>query len=371
MSGLSVTEVLEKLAVSIPWERAADWDVSGLTLGDPSRPVRTAGVCHEVNQAVISALADAPVDLLITYHPLLFRPIRTLRPGRDPGGLAYQLIRMGTALAVAHTAFDACPGGVADALADSLGLGGSVGFGPLETATQIKVVTFVPAANSEAVAEALATAGAGRIGNYRGCSYRSEGTGAFRPETGAAPVVGEVAEDNRVAEVRLEMIAPASVRDKVVTALVKAHPYEEPAFDLYPVSANLPMAGRTGTLPRAVSASDLADQVARALGVAAVRWVGEEDQPVRKVAVLPGSGGSFLAAAGAVGAEAVVTGDLSHHQMVQAQQRGVAAIDPGHAATEAPGVARLLDLVTRVSPNTIDLTGIRPGPTIGVRRKTA
>ncbi len=363
-----MAEVLEEIASSIPWDRAADWDVSGLTLGDPDQPVRTAGVCHEVNHEVMAALAEAPVDLLITYHPLLFAAVRTLRAGSDPGGMAFRLIKMGTSLAVAHTAFDVCPGGAADALADRLGLRETVGFGPMETAPQVKVVTFVPARQTEEVAEALASAGAGQIGNYQGCSYRSEGTGAFAPQTGAAPVVGEVGEDNRVAEVRLEMIAPAAARDRVVAALARSHLYEEPAFDLYPVSSNLPMAGRLGVLSEPMSTARLAQEVIERLGIESVRYMATGDQPARKVAVLPGSGGSFISAAGQVGAEVVVTADLSHHQMTQAQQRGVGVIDAGHAATEAPGVERLLELVAEVSPVTIDLTGIRPGPKTMIRR---
>ena len=368
MSEISVAEMLEDLSASIPWDRAADWDVSGLTLGDPDRPVRTAGVCHEVTREVVSSLRKTPVDLLITYHPLLFRPVRTLRAVSGPEGLAFGLIRMGTALAVAHTALDVCRGGAADALADILGLGETVGFGPVETAARIKVVTFVPAGHVEQVAEALAGAGAGRIGNYRGCSYRGEGTGAFAAERGAAPVVGEAGEENRVAEVRLEMIAPASARDRVAEALVRAHPYEEPAYDLYSVSSNLPMAGRMGVLPRRLSMAQLAERVADATEVEALRWVGSDDMPVERVAVLPGSGGSFLPAAADAGAQAVVTGDVSHHQMAHAEQRGVGVIDPGHAATEAPGVRRLLEMVREAAPRTIDFTGIRPGPKIRTGR---
>ena len=369
MAELTVAAVLEALSPSIPWNQAADWDVSGLTLGDPDQPVNTAGVCHEVDQGVLEALAQAaPVDLLITYHPLLFRPVRALRVGPGPAGLAYRLIRMGTALVVAHTAFDACPGGAADALADRLGLRGATGFGPMDTAAQVKVVTFAPAQDIEQIAAALAGAGAGHIGNYRGCSYRSEGVGAFEAHTGAAPVVGEAGEENRVPEVRLEMIAPATARDRLVAALARAHPYEEPAFDIYPVSANLPMVGRVGEMSEVISTRGLAERVADLLGAGAVRWVGEDDGPIQRVAVAPGSGGSFLSAAEAVGAQAVVTGDVSHHQMAQSDQRGVGVIDPGHAATEAPGVKRLLAVVREVMPHTVDLTGFRPGPKVMNRR---
>ncbi len=369
MAELTVTAALQELSSSIPWHQAADWDVSGLTLGDPQQPVRTAAVCHEVTLEVVAALAEEPVDLLITYHPLLFRPVRTLWAGGGPEGLAFRLIRMGTALAVAHTAFDACPGGAADALADRLGLRETIGFGPMETAPQIKVVTFVPAPHTEEVAEALASAGAGRIGNYRGCSYRSEGVGAFVAAAGAAPVVGEAGEDNRVPEVRLEMVAPASARDKLVAALARAHPYEEPAFDIYTVSANLPRVGRVGFLDMKLSPERSARHVARTLGLEAVRCGGMDvySEYGAQVAVAPGSGGAWLTSAAAAGAKLVVTGDVSHHQMAQARHLGMGVIDPGHAATEAPGMKRLWKVVSGLIPHTLDLTGLSPGPRIRIR----
>ena len=370
MSERSVAAALEELSTSIPWDQAADWDVSGLTLGDPSQLVRTAGVCHEVTGEVVAAVEREPVDLLVTYHPLLFRPVRTVRAGSGPEGLAFRLIRLGVALAVAHTAFDVCPGGTADSLAASLDLQETCGFGPLETAPQVKVVIFIPARYTEEVAEAMASAGAGRIGNYRGCSYRTEGIGAFLPQAGSAPVVGVAEEENRVAEVRLEMIAPAARQDAVVAALRKAHPYGEPAFDLYTVSANLPMVGRVGALPDPLSGPELVDRVADVLDVEAVRCAGVREAKMSKVAVLPGSGGSFLASAAASGADVVVTADVSHHQMAQADQLGIGVIDPGHAATEAPGVRRLLGLVAGVAPRIVDLTGLRPGPRVRVRRIT-
>ena len=367
MSERSVAAILEELSVSIPWDQAAEWDVTGLTLGDPRQPVRTAGVCHEVTAEVVGALEEEPVDLLFTYHPLLFRPTRHLRAGPGPEGLAFRLIRVGVALAVAHTAFDVCPGGAADSLAGALGLEEVRGFGPLEVSPQIKVVTFVPARFTETVAEALASAGAGQIGRYRGCSYRSEGVGAFLPGEGAAPVVGEAGEENRVPEVRLEMIAPRARIQAVVAALSAAHPYEEPAFDLYPVTANLPMVGRVGMLAETVSAGRFADRVSEALDVGAVRWEAMDTDRVAAVAVAPGSGGSFLPAAAGAGADLIVTGDVSHHQMAQARHLGLGVIDPGHAATEAPGVARLAELVAAAAPRTIDLTGLGSGPGIRVR----
>lgn len=368
MSERSVVATLEELSASIPWDQAADWDVSGLTLGDPHQMVRTAAVCHEVTASVVEALEREPVDLLITYHPLLFRPVRILLAGRGPEGLAFRLIRMGVALAVAHTAFDICPGGAADALADALGLEDVGGFGAMETSPQIKVVTFVPAESTEEVAEALAAAGAGRIGRYRGCSYRSEGVGAFLPEAGADPVVGEVEEENRVPEVRLEMVAPASRKDALAAALVAVHPYEEPAYDFYPVSANLPLIGRIGTPSAPVSGLEFFDRVAEVLEVEAMRCQGVDEGPVGRVAVVPGGGSSFLAEGASAGASLMVTGDVSHHQMAQASHLGMGVIDPGHAPSEAPGVARLAEMVAKVVSRTVDLTGIRPGPEMKVRR---
>jgi hypothetical protein len=269
-------------------------------------------------------------------------------------------------LASIHTSFDAWPGGTADALAAAVGLESTRYFGSVDPASTVKIVVFVPNEDVERVAAAMAAAGAGNIGDYRGCSHRSEGTGVFTPVPGANPHVGEVGTAHHEPEVRLEMIAPSSARDRVCAALVAAHPYEAPAFDLYDVTANSGFIGRVGQLPEATNVGELASSVSGMLGSVGVRVSGGHDRPVGSVAVVPGSGGSFVAGARASGADVLVTGDVGHHKVVEALDMGLAVIDVGHTTSERPGMASLLDVVSRaaveVGAGVVDLTPLDPTP---------
>jgi len=336
--------------------KAAGWDAVGLQFGDPQAKAVSVAVCHEVTPAVAEELLARRVDLAVTYHPLLFRPIRSLVAGSGASGRAFRLIAGGVALYSVHTAYDVQPGGTADKLAAALQLADVRGFGPAWSDEARKVVTFVPTADVSKLLDAMADAGAGRIGNYTHCSYRSEGEGTFLPEADADPVVGRKGIVNHAAETRLEMIAPAHELDGVVAALVAAHPYEEPAFDVVPVDANAGFIGRSGRLPRPHSMAELADLVGQRVG-GLVRVAGEGS--VETVTVIPGSGGGML---GDVTTDAVVTGDVSHHEARDAVVRGIGIVDPGHAATERPGVRALYAAVAGLFDEVIDLTDVDCDP---------
>ncbi len=251
---------------------------------------------------------------------------------------------------------------MADALAEALNLEHVVPFGPVAASEQVKVVTFVPGDAVDAVVAAMAGAGGGTIGNYSACHFRIEGIGGFDAEAGADPVVGGLGR-NREAETRIEMIAPASRQDRVVSALVAAHPYEEPAFDVYQVRSNEGLIGRVGV--GSGTLADLEDVARMRLSPTGMRTSGDRTRPVSSIAVLPGSGQSFIASAAAAGADVLVTGDVGHHAVVEALDRGMAVIDPGHAATERPGMRALLRIVEESigdGVDVIDLTGIDPTP---------
>lgn len=364
--GLMVTvrTLVDALDSAIPASKSADWDVSGLQLGDPDAEVSSVAVCHEVTEEIVQTLESSPVQLLVTYHPLLFRPTATIVAGSGPGGRAYRLLRAGVAVSVAHTSFDVASGGTADALAEAIGMVDATGFGIGDPKSQIKLVTFVPTDSVEAVGTALSAAGAGVVGDYSGCSFRVEGTGTFNPGETSSPVSGVRGRSNHEREIRIEMVAPESGRERLVSALVATHPYEEPAFDIYPVVSNTGFIGRVGTTVSATF-EDLVSVVAGSLGRAGLRASGAPSATIDRVAVVPGSGSDFIAAAFAVGASVLVTGDVSHHQLIGALDRGLMIIDAGHAATERPGmralVGRVRSAVGGVAPVT-DLTDADPTP---------
>lgn len=349
---VTIADFIAELSRRIPLDRAAAWDPVGLQLGDARSQCRSVAVCHEVTDSVVTAAENANVDLLISYHPLLFRPTTRITASSSASGRAYQMIRADIGLLVVHTAHDVASGGAADALAVALGLSTITAFGPMWPADQTKVVTFVPEADVDRVVAAMSDAGAGSIGTYSGCAFETSGAGRFHAPELAAPVVGEAGSLNLVDERRIEMIAPRSKVDRVVAALVTAHPYEEPPYDVYSVEANAGFLGRVGVLERPSRLADFATAAHAELG-GVVRVAGDPNSEVQRVACIPGSGGSFLSA---VDADVVVTGDVSHHQAQGALERGIAVVDPGHAATERPGIERLYAAVSALNPAAIDLT---------------
>ena len=362
---MMIGDLIDAIGRAAPWAKAAGWDPVGLQLGDAGRPLERVAVCHEVTETVVASVEAEPVDLLVSYHPLLFHPVNRLLAGRSPEGMAYRLLAAGVGLAVAHTNFDVAPGGTAEALASALGVEDPVGFGPARSGDAVKVVTFVPEGDVERVAEAMALAGGGRIGNYRACSYRSEGTGVFEPEYWANPQAGATGTVNRELEILVEMVAPAAAEAGVVAALLQHHPYEEPAYDVYDRRGNDGMIGRVGRPPGGTTVRSFANVVSEVLG-GEVR-LSFASAEMNLVAVVPGSGTSFIDDAAAAGARVLVTGDVGHHDARRAIDRGLTIIDPGHARTERPGVAALFNLIAGTAPVAVDLTGIDPSPWEGVQ----
>jgi dinuclear metal center YbgI/SA1388 family protein len=360
---ISVNEVVQRLASEIGGTGAAGWDVDGLQLGDPHTEATRVGVCHEVTDAVVDRVTLESVDVLVAYHPLLFRPLTSFTAGSGPAGRAFRLLAKGVSLAIAHTSFDVAEGGTADALAGELGLSDVVGFGPNESQPQIKLVTFVPEQQVAAVADALAQVGAGVIGGYSQCSFRSPGVGTFLAGRGTNPVSGAVGVENAMEEIRLEMVAPAVRRNALISTLVAVHPYEQPAFDVYEVVSNTGFIGRIGSWSGTLET--LGRLVGERLGTDGLRVSGDPSLRLGRVAVVPGSGAEFLGAARALGADAVVTGDVSHHRIVAAIDSGLGVVDPGHTPTERPGMKALLGAVERSLGSeipVIDLTDADPTP---------
>jgi dinuclear metal center YbgI/SA1388 family protein len=335
-----LAEVIAVLDGAYPPGLAADWDSVGLVCGDPDEPVESVTVAVDATAAVIDTVG--PRGLLLAHHPLLLRGVDTVAASTAKGALIHRLIRAGSALFTAHTNADAARPGVSDALAEALGLHVQAVLEPgAEAAGLDKWVVFVPPENADSLRAALFAAGAGRIGDYSHCSWSTTGTGQFLPLPGADPAIGVVGAVERVGEDRVEVIAPAGIRAGVLTALRGAHPYEEPAFDVFAL-APLPAGtgiGRIGELDRAEPLSEFLDRVSAALPATSwgVRAAGDPAAPVRTVAVCGGAGDSLLGAAAAAGTQAYLTSDLRHHPADEHRRRSdVALVDVAHWAGEFP-----------------------------------
>ncbi|WP_176213625.1 Nif3-like dinuclear metal center hexameric protein, partial [Mycobacterium avium] len=239
---VKLADVIAVLDEAYPPGLAEPWDSVGLVCGDPDEPVESVTVAVDATPAVVDEVPAG--GLLLAHHPLLLRGVDTVAASTPKGALVHRLIRTGRSLFTAHTNADSASPGVSDALADALGLTVEAVLEPARPASNLdKWIIYVPGENADAVREAVFAAGAGHIGDYSHCSWSVTGIGQFLPHEGASPAVGSVGRVERVAEERVEVVAPARARAAVLAAMRAAHPYEEPAFDIF---ALLPPPGDAG-----------------------------------------------------------------------------------------------------------------------------
>jgi len=335
----TIQEIIERWAPpEIAWER----DNVGLQVGDPALRVRGILVALDCTEEVVHEAARRGANLIVSHHPLLFRPLRTVSARTAEGRCVMDLARKHIALYSAHTNLDFTRGGTSFALADALHLKHQ-SFLRQSYALHDKIVTFVPVTHVEAVTEAMALAGAGVIGEYDHCSFRTEGRGTFRGSEHSQPALGKAGVLERVEEIRVEMSVPRRSLERVVRALKEAHPYEEVAYDVYAlknVEGDYGM-GVVGTLERSVSLASFLRLVRTALGRRTLRWSASKARGIQRVAVCGGSGSELLDDAIGAGADAFVTADVRYHSFHEAAGR-IALVDAGHFETEYPVVASVV-----------------------------
>jgi len=331
---------------------AEDWDRSGLQVGPAAGPCRRVVVALDLSLAVARDLSC--VDLVVTHHPLLFRPLDRLLPEKPHGEKLLLLLRSGTACYSVHTPYDIAWGGLGEVLAGVLGL---VSLRPLSPRGRlVKLAVFVPRGHEDRVAEALFGAGAGEIGRYGHCSFRAPGIGTFLPREGSHPYLGEVGREERADEVRLEAVVPSDRLPAALAAMMGAHPYEEVAYDVYPLENPSPRhgLGRVGDLPQPASGSDVVSRFGRALGGVEPHAVyGDLEGEVRRVALCGGSGGSLWEDALAADADLFLTGEIGYHDGSEASESGLAAVAFGHPETERPFVGHVGQLLRERFPDLV------------------
>ncbi|MFC7681519.1 Nif3-like dinuclear metal center hexameric protein [Paenibacillus sp. GCM10028914] len=329
--GQTVIQYMEQLA---PKHVAMPDDRIGLQLGTLQKEIKTVLVALDVNEEVVEEAIELGADLIIAHHAIIYRPLKQLQTDSPMGKVYEKLIKNDIAVYISHTNLDVTEGGMNDWMAEALDMVNTSPIHDVHTEQLSKLVVFVPKSHHQEVLDALLNAGAGAIGNYSHCSFNIEGFGTFIPGEGTDPFVGKQGKLERVDEVRIETIVPLNVRNKVVQAMLKAHPYEEVAYDLYPLDLkgrSLGL-GRIGKLNEPVTLAALVDKVKERLDVPYVRVVGDLDRIIKKAAVIGGSGGSFMNSVLFKGADVLVTGDIDYHTAQDALAAGLAIIDPGHNA---------------------------------------
>lgn len=341
---LTVADLIEELEGIAPPYMADAGDRIGLQVGDPDSHVRRVCVSVDASSPVIDEAIERKADLLVSHHPLIYPSLETVTTDPVAKNVA-KLIRANAALFVMHTNYDTVPGGVNDALASKLGV---VGCEPLTTRYSdpiFKIVVFVPREAVEQVRDAMADAGAGVIGQYSRCSFRSEGTGTFVPLPGSQPYIGTTGKLEEIQEYRIEMLCAGSQVKGAVAAMLEKHPYDQVAYDLYQL-ANEPIKygyGRVGSLEEPMSLGAFLERVKTSLEMPYARAWGDLEKSIKRVAFCSGGASLHYTEAAQVGADVYITGDTKHHEVLDALDRGLAMINAGHFETEKPGMVALAE----------------------------
>ena len=328
---------------------AEDWDNVGLLIGSPSQKINKVLTCLDVTEEIIDRAIVEHFDIIISHHPFLFRAFKRINTDRPLGRMIQKLLANNIAVFSAHTNLDTTFGGVNDVLANRLGLSE---LKPLTIGYReeiLKLGVNVPCDYADKVREAIAKAGAGFIGNYKACSFQYSGEGRFTPLEGANPFIGSQEQNEVVAEVRIETVLSAKIKNRVVKAMLKAHPYEMPAYDILPTQNCYYEngIGRIGILESEMSVEDFAKKIKQNLPGDTFRLVKATDKKVKKVALCSGAGVEFLDKASMQGADIYVTGDVKYHEAQHALELGINLIDAGHFGTEMPVVQTIADYLIK------------------------
>jgi dinuclear metal center YbgI/SA1388 family protein len=346
----TVGEWLRALEELFPPAWAEEWDSVGLQAGDRSWPAERVLVALDPTSEVVVEARDRSCGLVVSHHPLVFEPLRNLDVQDPVARVAVGAAESRIAVAAVHTNADVADPGVSDALAEALGVEVTGVLRPTAAGSRVKLVTFVPPEVTAKVLDAVASAGGGLIGEYTHSSFRVRGTGTFIPSEKANPTMGERGELNEVEEDRLEIVVPRDRMSAAVAAMVDAHPYEEVAYDLYPLAGGGGLGlGRVGRTPEPIEARSLAGFCSERLG-SDVRIAGDPGRAVATVALCGGAGASLLPDAIRSGVDAFITGDLKHHQALDAAAAGLTVIDAGHYGTERPFVPVLAQRLADAGP---------------------
>lgn len=366
----TVADIRQVLDTAYPPYLAEKWDAVGLICGDPQAPVRKVAFALDCTQAVAERAVEIGADMLVIHHPLLLRGVESVAADTPKGKVIHTLIRGGVALFAAHTNADSARPGVNDKLAELVGITPGRPIAPKGPKVIDKWGVHVPVDALGDVKAAVFAAGAGAIGDYAECAFQWEGEGQFTPQEGADPHTGTVGQAFTDREMRVEFVAPSSLRGHIIDKLRKAHPYEEPAFDVVEMAPTHDLntaygLGRIGELDEEMTLQEFTQQVANALPETAwgVRAAGDPEQKVKRVAVSSGAGDSFLDQARALGVDVYVTSDLRHHPVDEhLRAGGPAVIDTAHWASEFPWTQQASEVVAAGANVECEIISLRTDP---------
>jgi dinuclear metal center YbgI/SA1388 family protein len=353
-----IINILEQIA---PTNRAESWDNVGLLVGNPQQNVSQILLTIDYTPQVAAEAKKLGAQLVIAYHPPIFHPLKRL----TSSSLIWNAIQVGIALYSPHTALDVADGGTNDMLADVLGMGDRQPLRPASAQpTQCKLVVFVPQDAVDRVSQAIFDAGAGEIGNYRCCSFQSPGTGTFFGNEASQPTIGKAGKLERAQEIRLETVLPSSKVNDVIRAMRRAHPYEEPAFDLLQLAVPPGGSGmgRVGSLQKPAGRPEIYQRIKSALHLDHLLVAGPQDGMVHRAAVCAGACGEFVEDALSAKVDLFLTGEMRHHDALTAAAAGLTVVCTLHSNSERAVLGRLRDRITAAANVSIEISATDHDP---------
>lgn len=355
-----LTNYLESLA---PLAYQEDYDNSGLIVGRPDAEVNQALVSLDCTEAVVDEARATDCQVIISHHPIVFKGLKKLNGKTYVERVVEKAIKHNIAIYAIHTNLDHVQNGVNARICQTLGLTDCRILTP-KMGLLKKLVTYAPLSHADKVRNALFTAGAGQIGNYSECSFNTDGTGTFTAGDGTEPFVGQKNIRQNEAEVKIETIYPANLENKILVALLMEHPYEEVAYDLYPLTNQFATvgAGMIGELAQPVDELTFLQSVKKQMNANAIRYTKLRNKPVKRVAVCGGSGSFLLKQAINAGADMFISADFKYHEFFDAEEKLVIA-DIGHFESEQFTQNLLVEIIRKKFANfAVRLTAINTNP---------
>ncbi len=358
-----IKEVISILEGLSPIALQEGYDNSGLSVGNKEQEVSGILCTLDVTMEVLEEAIQKKANLIVSHHPVIFQGLKSLTGKNNVEKIVIKAIQNNIALYAGHTNFDNTYNGVNKVICNKIGLSKLKILSPLKDKL-VKLVTFVPVDNAEKVRQAIFDAGAGVIGNYDSCSYNTKGEGTFRGNENTNPFVGEQGKLHKETEVRIETILPSYLQNKVIAALFLAHPYEEVAYDLYPLnnSYNSVGAGMIGELPDSISANKLLQLLQTEFKAKGIRFAGDDSKKIKRIAVCGGSGSFLINDAIRNKAEVFITGDIKYHQFFDNHNK-LLIIDIGHFESEQFTKELFYEVLTKNLPKfAVHLSEIKTNP---------
>ncbi|QUH26836.1 Nif3-like dinuclear metal center hexameric protein [Serpentinicella alkaliphila] len=329
-----VTDMIEKLS---PKNIAFSWDNVGLQVGSPEAIVGKILICLDVNEKVIDEAINKGVQLIICHHPLIFKPLKNITNESYRGSLIIKAIQNNINIYTAHTNIDGAENGLNAYIGSMFNLKNPSILDPIVDGSIYKVTVFVPKGYEEAVSNEMANVGAGHIGNYSHCTFRTSGEGTFMALEDTNPFIGKKNELAKVEETKIETVVHEKYLRNVLDAMIKAHPYEEVAYDVYKLENPLKPTvgiGRVGILESPLLFKAIIENVKKSFEISHLKVVGNLNGIIKKIAIVNGSGSEYISRAAKLGCDLLITGDVKYHDAQLAEELNINLIDLGHYESE-------------------------------------